>query len=80
MVVAESLLISVTGGTLGLVLAWVVSDGLQTRLIQFLPSFYLPAADFALGVLLIAVLGLLAAALPALQALRLQVASALRRA
>ncbi|MGD8828295.1 MAG: ABC transporter permease [Gammaproteobacteria bacterium] len=80
MVVAESLLISVTGGTLGLALAWVVSDGLQTRLIQFLPSFYLPAADFALGVLLIAVLGLLAAALPALQALRLQVASALRRA
>jgi putative ABC transport system permease protein len=41
--------------------------------------FYLPAADLVAGVFFIVALGLITGILPALQAMRLHVAEALRR-
>jgi putative ABC transport system permease protein len=44
-----------------------------------LPAFYFPTRDLILGVALIALLGLGAGLLPALQARRLKIVDALRR-
>ena len=77
LVLAESLLLTCTGGFLGLAIAWTqISRGDPTN---FLPFFYLPCEDLVIGVLLVRALGLTAGLLPALQAQRLQVADALRR-
>jgi putative ABC transport system permease protein len=80
MVLAESLLVTAIGGVLGLLLALLLVSGVSTKLIAFLPGFSLPVASIALGIILMLLLGLLAGLLPASQAMRLQVAAALRRA
>ncbi|MDH3403636.1 MAG: ABC transporter permease [Acidobacteriota bacterium] len=79
LVVGESCLISVLGGGLGLALGWalVTLGGDPTG--GALPIFFMPAPQVALGAALVVLLGLLAGALPALQAMRLRVADALRR-
>jgi len=79
MVMAESLLVTVAGGALGLLLARVVVGGFSTKLIAFLPGFHLSAGNVALGIVCMLLLGVLAGLLPATQAMRLQVAAALRR-
>jgi putative ABC transport system permease protein len=77
MVLGESVVISVLGGGLGLLLAWaIVQRGDPTN--GMLPIFTLPARDVAVGVLLILGLGLLAGALPAWTAMRLKITEALR--
>jgi putative ABC transport system permease protein len=77
MVLGESVVISVLGGGLGLLLAWlIVQRGDPTN--GMLPIFTLPASDVAVGVVLILVLGLLAGALPAWTAMRLKITEALR--
>jgi putative ABC transport system permease protein len=43
------------------------------------PIFYLPTRDLAIGCAIVIGLGIVAGALPALQAMRLQIAVALRR-
>ncbi len=79
LVLAESCLIAVLGGALGLALAaWLVSFGDPTPTAS-LPIFYFPARDVVIGVVLIFLLGLAAGFFPALRALRLQTADALRR-
>ena len=50
------------------------------RSLPFLQDFHTPASSIAFGILLMLLLGLLAGLLPAAQAMRLQVATALRRA
>jgi putative ABC transport system permease protein len=45
-----------------------------------LPSFYFPVRDLVLGVALVVVLGVGTGLLPALQAQRLKIVNALRRA
>ena len=79
LVVGESCLISVLGGGLGLALGWalVTLGGDPTG--GALPIFFMPAPQVALGAALVVLLGLLAGAFPALQAMRLNVADALRR-
>lgn len=78
MVLAESLLMSVLGGALGLGIAWaLISRGDPTN--GALPMFYLPVDDLLRGFLLTAILGLVTGILPAWQAMRLQIAEALRR-
>jgi putative ABC transport system permease protein len=77
MVLGESVVISVLGGGLGLLLAWsIVQRGDPTN--GMLPIFMLPARDVAVGVVLILGLGLLAGALPAWTAMRLKITEALR--
>lgn len=78
LVLAESCLIAALGGALGLGLASLaISAGDPTR--GALPIFYFPVRDAMLGVALIFVLGIIAGALPAIQAMRLRIAEALRR-
>src|SRR5208282_5131729 len=78
LVLAESCLLTVLGGTLGLGLAWlVISRGDPTS--GLLPLFYFPTRDLLVGLVISVVLGLVTGIFPALQAMRLRVADALRR-
>ena len=78
LVLMESLVLAALGGGLGLGLAWLVTaKGIP--LPSFLPVFYLLPRDIFIGLGLMAVLGVTAGLLPALQAMRLQIAVALRR-
>ena len=80
-VLGESLVITVLGGLLGLTFGWllVTSLGQATFIKQYLPIFFIPTRDLFIGVGLTVVLGLVAGILPAIQAMRLRLADALRR-
>ena len=78
LVLAESCLIAVIGGTLGLALAWVVSR-MPDPTGGMLPPFYLPRADLALGFAIVVLLGIGTGFVPAMQASRLRIVDALRR-
>ena len=79
LVLAESVLITVLGGAIGLALSTVFVHGARQALAQYLPQLSIPsravfeAFGFMLG------LGLLAGALPAAQAWRLRIVDALAR-
>ncbi len=78
LVLAESCLLTVLGGGLGLGLAWlIIARGDPTG--GLLPMFFLPGRDLLLGFGLSLALGLVTGLLPARQATRLRVADALRR-
>ena len=78
LILVESCLLSMLGGGLGLGLAWMaVSRGDPTG--GLLPLFYFPGGDLLLGAVLSLALGLATGFFPALQALRLRAADALRR-
>jgi putative ABC transport system permease protein len=78
LVLAESLFIVLVGGGLGLALAWLfVQQGDPTG--GMLPIFVLAPRDVAIGVALMAAMGLLAGAAPALGAMRPRITDALRR-
>jgi len=78
MVLAESCLLAILGGGIGLALGWyLISLGDPTG--GALPIFYFPKGALAIGATMAIGLGLVAGILPALQASRLRVADALRR-
>jgi len=78
LVLCESLVLAIVGGSLGLGLAWLlISRGDPTG--GALPIFYLPGESAILGVVFILLLGGATGTLPALQAMRLQVVQSLRR-
>jgi putative ABC transport system permease protein len=78
LVLAESCLLTVLGGTIGLGLAWLmISRGDPTS--GLLPLFFLPARALLTGFGISIALGLVTGIFPALQAMRLRVADALRR-
>lgn len=75
-VLAESCLLAVLGGVLGLGLAWLtISDPTG----GMLALFYVPVPELFVGLALSFVLGLVTGIFPAWQAMRLRVADALRR-
>ena len=78
LVIVESCLIAGVGGLAGLGLAWLFTLG-GSPVPSILPVFYLPPYDLLIGVALVFLLGIVAGILPALQAMRLQIAVALRR-
>lgn len=78
LVLAESCVLAMLGGVAGLGLAWIITLG-GSPVPTMLPIFYLPARAAALGAGLVVGLGVLAGIIPALQAMRLQIAVALRR-
>jgi putative ABC transport system permease protein len=78
LVLAESCFLSALGGGFGLGLACVlIARGDPTG--GSLPMFFFPTRDLLAGVGLVLALGLATGALPALQAMRLRIADALRR-
>ena len=79
LVLAESLFIVFAGGLAGLALAWLfVQGGDPTG--GMLPIFMLTPRDMVIGLGLMALIGVVAAAGPASAAMRLQITDALRRA
>jgi len=79
MVLVESLMVTLMGGALGLAIGTVFAGAIGSKL-PFVQNFNTPPSSLAFGLLLMLALGLLAGLLPATQAMRLQVAAALRRA
>lgn len=78
LVLGESCFLTVLGGLLGLGLAFLLTVGGDPTG-GMLPLFYLPKQDLLIGVGISLVLGMLTGLVPAWQAMRLQVANALRR-
>ncbi len=78
LVLAESCSLALVGGILGLgLVSLLTSAGDPTG--GLIPGFVLRAADIAAGIGLTLALGLVAGAFPALRAMRLRIADALRR-
>lgn len=78
MILVESCTLSVLGGLAGLGLARLATAGGDPTG-GLLPLFHFPAGDVWIGVALSIALGVVTGLLPALQAMRLRVADALRR-
>ena len=79
LVLAESSLLAMLGGFLGLGVAWMFITWIGDPSGGALPIFFLPIKDLVLGIVLVLLLGLVTGLLPALQAQRLQIADAMRR-
>lgn len=78
LVLAESVLVALLGGGLGIALAKALTlRGDPTN--GFLPIFYLPGGQIATGVGVALLVGVVAGFLPAFSAMRLRVVEALRR-
>lgn len=78
LVLAESCLVAVLGGALGLACSWLIaSGGDPTR--GMLPQFFFPHRALWIGFGLSLVLGLATGIFPAVSAMRLRVADALRK-
>lgn len=78
LVLIESCLLALLGGLAGLGLAWLATLG-GSPVPQMLPVFVIPHRALILGACFALGLGLLAGAIPALHAMRLRIAAALRR-
>jgi len=78
LVLAESMAMAIVGGAVGLALAWIfISKGDPTG--GALPIFIFPFKDLFIGIGFVFLLGLVAGAPPAIQAMRLNTVDALRR-
>ncbi|HKR34660.1 MAG TPA: ABC transporter permease [Steroidobacteraceae bacterium] len=79
LVLGEALLVTALGAVIGLGLAALTSVGLAKSLAQFFPVLGMPPSAYTIGVVLVVVLGGLAAAQPCTQAARLKIVDALRK-
>jgi putative ABC transport system permease protein len=78
LVLVESCILTVLGGILGLGLAWLLTaKGDPTG--GLLPLFFFPPRDLVIGAGLSIILGIVTGIVPAVMAMRLRVADALRR-
>jgi putative ABC transport system permease protein len=78
MVIAESCMIAMLGGFLGLGLAWLTTAW-GSPVPDMMPLWILRSQDMLVGAGIVIALGIIAGALPALEAKRLRIADALRR-
>jgi len=78
LVLMESCVISALGGLIGLGLAWVLVS-VANPASNVMPSLSLPPHDLIVGFILVFVLGVVAGVVPAVQAMHLRIAVALRR-
>ena len=79
-VLAESIVIMLIGGLLGLGLGWIIVQGLAKELGAFLPGIFLSPGALATAVGLMVGSGILAGIFPAVKAMRLSIIDALARA
>lgn len=79
LIIAEAILVTALGGLIGLGLAALASKGIGAAVAQFFPVLGMPPATWGIGVILIVLLGGLAAAIPCTQASRLKIVDALRK-
>ncbi|HKL53939.1 MAG TPA: FtsX-like permease family protein [Wenzhouxiangellaceae bacterium] len=79
MVLAESLLVAVVGGVIGLLLGALFVQGAASALAQFFPGLAMSTGTLAWGLLLAVALGLVTGAWPAWRAARLSVIDAMGR-
>jgi putative ABC transport system permease protein len=78
MVLAESFVIALIGGGIGLIMAKLFAmQGDPTG--GFLPAFYLSSRNILLGLTIAVMIGLAAGIIPAVQSMRLKIVDALRR-
>lgn len=77
LVLLESCLLAVLAGFAGLGLAWVIVNTIEPP--QMLPLVYMPQSTLQIGAILAVALGVVAGIIPAVQAMRLRIAEALRR-
>jgi putative ABC transport system permease protein len=80
LVLLESLFLTLTGGIVGLGLAWLLARGVGVAIKDYFPSFHIGVATMIMGVSLMLAFGLVTGAWPALTAMRLKIVDALRRA
>jgi putative ABC transport system permease protein len=78
LVLAESVLLAGLGGVAGLGVAWLIASR-GSPVPAMLPVFYLPPRYLLIGLGLVVGLGFVAGIFPAIQAMRLRIADALRR-
>jgi len=78
LVLIESCVIAGIAGLAGLAIAWAIAAR-GSPVPAMLPVFYLPVRYLVIGVGLVAGLGIVAGILPAIRAMRLQIAVALRK-
>jgi putative ABC transport system permease protein len=78
LVLAESCLLTAVGGIAGLGAAWLFTSR-GSPVPAMLPVFYLPVHYLFLGLGIVLGLGMIAGIFPALQAMKLQIAEALRK-
>ncbi len=79
LVLLESLVLTFTGGLLGLGLAWLAAGGMAESIKNYFPVFQLSAGTLIVGVLLMLAFGVVTGLWPALTAMRLKIVDALRR-
>ena len=79
LVISESMLITMIGGVLGIAAAWWIGVQFEPVFRQYLPGFKVPRESFFKAGMYMVMLGLLAGAVPAFQAMRLRIVEALRR-
>ncbi len=77
MVLIESVLLSLVGGLLGLGLAALVISGAAAAMASFLPGLSMPASVLAMGVGLALALGFITGIIPAINAQRVTIVTAL---
>jgi len=78
-VLAESLVIALFGGFLGLLLAVLATPVLATALASMLPNLVLPGSILIVGLVVALIVGIAAGLLPGIGAMRMRVVTALRR-
>ncbi|MBK6598805.1 MAG: ABC transporter permease [Proteobacteria bacterium] len=79
LVLSESLLLTIVGGSLGMLLAYFAAQGLANTVEQFLPLFGISLHTLVVALALMVAMGLVAGAWPAATAMRLKITDALRR-
>jgi putative ABC transport system permease protein len=78
LVLLESCVVAAVGGLAGLGIGWLITST-ANPVPNILPNLFLPTRDLLLGLVFVVALGIIAGTLPAVQAMRLRIAVALRR-